>query len=203
MPDVPKRAARTARDAEALEAALGPLPQQSSSPALVLLTGLPGSGKSHLRRELQKRHPLAAMDSDALRRVLFQPAQHIKKEHTRLFPAMHVLAERLLSRAVSAVYDATNLQEAHRRPLYRIAERRSAGLIIVRVTAPDGVIRERLAVRARIADPLDASEATVEVYERMMAQEEAVQRPHIVVDTSRGLAGALDNILRELQAVEV
>lgn len=126
-------------DVSRLETALGELPAPRPAPFLVLVSGLPGSGKSHFSRELCRRYPLAHLNSDALRRALFPRPSHGAAESARLFAAVHVLLERLLSRGVSAVLDATSLKEEHRRPLYEIAERAGAGLIIVRTEAPEAV----------------------------------------------------------------
>ena len=190
-------------DARLLEGSLGTLPAPVARPVLLVLSGLPGSGKSYLRRELQKRHPLAALESDALRRVLFQPARHTQREHRRLFPAMQLVAGRLLGRGISVVYDATNLREAHREPLYRLAADHGAHLLVIAVSAPDEVIRKRLAEREARADPLDASDATVAVFEKMRPEAEPVARAHVAVDTSQVMGPVLDNIARELQAVGV
>ncbi|MDO8615098.1 MAG: DegV family protein [Dehalococcoidia bacterium] len=191
------------RDARVLEEALGPLPAPVQRPALVLLSGLPGSGKSHFRRALQKRCPLAAVESDALRRVLFRRPQHTEKESGRLFAAIHALLEQLLARGIPVVFDATNLKEAQRIPVYGIAEKHGARLVVVQLTAPEEVIRRRLTARGRGHDPLDVSAADIEVYEKMKGDLEPVRRPHFLVDTSEKSGAVLDTIARELQAVGV
>src|SRR3990170_1938711 len=159
-----------ADDVSRLETALGGLPAPRPGPFLVLVSGLPGSGKSHFSRELCSRYPLAHLNSDALRRALFPHPTHGAAESARLFAAVHALLERLLSRGVSAVLDATSLKEEHRRPLYEIAERAGAGLIVVRTEAPEAVALERLAGRAGGAGPEDTSEATPVVYNRMKGE---------------------------------
>src|SRR3990172_8645788 len=103
-------------DISRLETALGELPAPRPAPFLVLVSGLPGSGKSHFSRELCRRHPLAHLNSDALRYALFPRPSHGAAESAQFFAAVHVLLERLLSRGVSAVLDATSLKEEHRRP---------------------------------------------------------------------------------------
>lgn len=190
-------------DVRRLEASLGDLPPPQRPPALVVVSGLPGSGKSHFTGELCRRHPLAHLDSDALRRALFPQPTHSAGESARLFAACHELLDRLLGRGVPAVLDATNLREIHRRPLYRIAEKHGARLLLVRVKAPPALIRRRLERRARAGNPWDASAADVEVYERMRKTAEPLRRPHIAVDTSRDIEPALAAVLRELENATV
>jgi predicted kinase len=187
------------RDLATLAGTLATLPQSVERPALVVLSGLPGGGKSHLAREISAHYPLAVLASDALRRSLVKRPTYSQKESARLFAAVHALLEDLLSRGVPALVDATNLKETHRQPLYEIAERTRAHLIVVEVQAADKIVRRRLNARRARQDPADISEATVEVYEMMREEAEPIEGPHIVVDTSgNNLGPAVDRIVTEL-----
>lgn len=203
-PAADKRAARIhwirKFDADKLEAALGKLPRPSAHPGMVVLVGLPGSGKSHFARQLGRRIHAAILDSDALRQALFADPQHTQKEHARLFPALHVLMERLLERGITIVVDATNLKEANRRPYYQIARKHRAKVVLARVWAPRRVIRERLQSRDARRNPADRSTATLEVYEKMREEAEPIRRRHVTVDTSRDIGPAVDRITALLQS---
>ncbi|MEX0684115.1 MAG: ATP-binding protein [Dehalococcoidia bacterium] len=188
------------RDADWMEASLGRLPKPIRRPGLVLLIGLPGSGKSHFARELAKRYPAAVLDSDALRGVLYKDPQHTEKEHGRVFPAINVLARRLLQRGVPVILDATNLKEANRRSAYKLAVETGARLAIVRVNAPFAVIRERLLARGESRDPLDRSTADLDVFEKMRGDYQRPRRRYFVVDTSRDMRVILDKIVAVLQS---
>ena len=188
------------RDAARLEASLGRLPKAARRPALVILIGLPGSGKSHFARLLVRRYPAAILDSDALRGVLYESPQHTTQEHARLFPAIRVLTRRLLDRGVPVVLDATNLKEANRKPSYRLARDAGARLVIVRLRAPFAVMRERLAERDTARNPLDRSTADLLVLERMRRDYQRPRRPYFVVDTSEDSHEVLDKIAALLQS---
>lgn len=188
-------------DVRALEASLGSLPKRHATPALVVVSGLPGSGKSHFTHELRKRYPLALLNSDALRKALFARPTHSADESARLFAACHALLDRLLARGIPTALDATNLREIHRRPLYGIADKRGAKLILVDVQAPPPLVRQRLEARRRGENPWDHSQAGAEVYERMRQQAEPIQQPHLVVDTSQDIGPALDKLVGELKGV--
>ena len=197
----PKRLdAARGRDADRVEASLGGLPKAVRRPALAILIGLPGSGKSHFARRLAKRYPAAILDSDALRGVLYESPQHTAQENARLFPAIRVLTRRLLGRGVPVVLDATNLREAHRKLSYRIAREAGARLVIVRLRAPFAVMRERLAKRDAARNPLDRSTADLRVLERMRRDYQRPNRPYFVVDTSKDSRQDLDKIVALLQS---
>ncbi|HEX77636.1 MAG TPA: AAA family ATPase [Dehalococcoidia bacterium] len=184
-------------DDENLRKSLGQLPEAMVRPYFIVISGLPGTGKSYLSRQLAARLPAAILESDALRQVLFPTPTYSPEESHRLFRAIHLTIEGLLKKGIPLILDATNLSEYHREHLYRIADKVEAKLIVVRVEAPPEVVRERMQARRERADPLDRSTADWRVYQRMRAQAQPIRRHHIAVDTSRDLAPAIDKIVRQ------
>ncbi|MFQ5473931.1 MAG: AAA family ATPase [Dehalococcoidia bacterium] len=193
---------RSQDDADALERSLGELPPPELVPSFVVLSGLPASGKTHLSREIARRHRFAVLNIDSLRKTLLPHPAYSQAEHDRTFAAVHELIGRLLARGVSVLYDATNLKEQHRQDLYEIGERNEARLQLVQVRAPEAVIRKRLRER-RHGDGDGASDAGIDVYESMRDSEEPIRRPHLTVDTSEDIIAAVDKILDELRKVNV
>jgi predicted kinase len=166
------------------------------SSALVLLVGLPGSGKSTFARRLAPLLDAVILESDALRRLLFETPRHGEGESKRLFRAMQAATQRLLHYGRSVIVDATNLRESHRRPFYDIAAKTGARLHVVHLTASEDVILDRLAHRRDILDPTEASTAFEAVFALLQQQEEAPIGPHLRVDTSDPVA--IDAALRTL-----
>ena len=187
-------------DTGLLLASLPRLPQPATRPVLVVMSGLPGTGKSTLSRALAARFPMVHVQSDALRRVLFPRPTYAGAENVRLFPAAQRVIGILLDRKLPVLFDATNLVEAQRALVYRIAEERGSGLVIVRVVAPEGVVWERLARRGgREGDREDRSEADWETYLNMRDNVEPIRRPHVVVDTTRDTAAAVRRVVARLE----
>lgn len=182
-----------------LRSSLSRLPEPAAKPCLVLVSGLPGTGKSHFCHKLAERVPLAILESDALRRVIFPNPSYSLDESGHLFQVLHRLVEQLLKEDIPLVLDATNLSERHREHLYSIADRLNAKLVIVQVTAQPELVRQRLEDRPKIRERTDSSEADWAVYEKMKPTVDRIRRNHFVVDTSRDMAPALNKIVRELQ----
>lgn len=183
-------------------ASLGAPPAPEPKPALVVMCGLPGSGKSHFSRLLQERWPLVRLESDAVRKMLFVRPAYTPRENARLFAAINATLDEFLRADYSALLDATNVRERDRRKLYAIAERANARLVLISVEAPEALVRQRLSQRALGLDTLDVSDAGIEVYERMAERVQPIQRPHLVVDSSQNLEPFVELVLRELSLIE-
>ena len=168
-------------------------------PVMVVISGLPGSGKSHFSRRLAERVDLITLESDVLRTRLFPSPRYTSSESRRLFTACHALIDDLLGRGIPVLLDATNLVEGNREQLYELAACRGAGLILVYLSAPAEVVRERLTRRSQGVDPQDRSGANWEVYRRLYCTVEPIKRNHFVVDTSRDIAPALAKVAREIE----
>ena len=184
-------------DVQQLTESLGALPEPAAEPTLIVVSGLPGTGKSYFCRQLAKRLPFTTLESDALRKVLFSLPTYSSKESSCLFLAIHLLIERLLKKGVPLILDATNLSERYREHLYSIAERLDAKLILVRVEAPSQVVYERL--KTRPENPENKSDADWAIYQRMKPSVHKIRRNHYAVDTSRDITPVLDKIVREVR----
>lgn len=183
-------------DVDVLAKSLGELPQAVARPVLVVVSGLPGTGKSYFCRCLSERLAAVILESDALRRTLFPQPSHSQQESARLFKAIRQLAERLLRQGRCIILDATNLSERYREYLYSIAGRLEVKLVLVSVRAPSPLVRERLAQRASSGE--GNSDAGWEVYQKMKSSVEKIRRKHYVADTSRDITPVIEKIMREV-----
>ncbi len=187
------------RDADLLLAGLGFLPDPLDWPVFVVVSGLPGTGKSFFSRSLARRFPVAVLETDLLRRRLVERPTYSAEESQRLFAAVHLLIERLLREGIPLLIDATNLVERNREILYHLAEQTGAKLILIQTRAPREVALRRLRARGSPFAAEDHSTAGVEVYRRMRLVAEPIRRRHYVVDTSKDISPAVARVVREIR----
>ena len=186
-------------DVEKLRQSLVSLPAPQVEPPLVVVSGLPGTGKSFFCRKLAERLPFVILASDALRRTLFPAPSYDDAESKQLFRASHALIEELLRKGIPVIFDATNLLERHREYLYHIADKVEVKLILVSIEAPSEVVRQRLLARGKEPAAENGSQAGWEVYKKMKPRKERPWRNHFVVDTSLDITPALDKIVRVIR----
>jgi len=190
-------ASQLVSDLQRLTDGLGELPEPMVKPTFVVVSGLPGTGKSYFCAKLAERLPFVILESDALRKTLFSPLSYSPEESARLFRALHLLIERLLKKGIPLILDATNLSERQRERLYNIADHLDARLILVRVEAPPELVYQRLKARKNGGSSTGNSDADWEVYRKMKPTVEKISRKHYAVDSSRDITPVLEKVVRE------
>jgi predicted kinase len=112
---------------------------------LVVLIGLPGSGKSHLAAALANA-PSQILSSDDLRRLVSDDPTN-QDATQAAFAAMHFLADLRLAGRHTTIIDATNVEATARAPLLALAAKHKLPALAIVVDAPLEVCAARNARR--------------------------------------------------------
>lgn len=164
-------------------------------PKLLMLAGLPGAGKSTFAARLNSQFPFVTLETDRLRKALVSSPLYTPEEHSRVFRACHWLIDEFVGHGLPVLFDATNLTEKNRKPVYRIARKRGVPLAVAVITAPSDLARRRLEDREAGLDLDTWSDAGWQIHSRMSVAWEPVKRPHFLVDTSADITPALNEVL--------
>lgn len=153
--------------------------------SLLLMVGLPGSGKSSLVRGVQELLPSFVISTDWVRRFMRQRPTYTPAEMMYVYEVCHQIIGRRLERGQRVIFDGSNYQAARRERLFATARRYDAPVAVCHVQAATDVVRQRLLMRsAGQRHNGDLSDADWAVYQWMVQAQEPIVVPHITLDTT-------------------
>lgn len=189
---------------------------RGASPALIVVCGLSGTGKSTVARMLRLRKGFQIINSDRVRkRMAGLPLEaHVRADYatdiyserfTRMtYDAMLGEAEAILAEGRGAILDATFKASADRQLALEMAARHGVPALFVECVVSGDEAIARLKRRASMRD--EASDATPEVYKRQRAEFEPLTgiapQNRLRIDTTRpreSLATEIDDALERLR----
>jgi aminoglycoside phosphotransferase family enzyme/predicted kinase len=187
---------------------------REARPAMVVVCGLSGSGKSTVARRLADRLGFRWLRSDEIRKRLAGVASGVRLsngfaagayslEFTRkTYAALLAEAAARLRDGAGVILDATFAAPAHRADALALAARAQVPALFVECAAGHDEIVRRLSRRTRRTD--EVSDAGVETYLRQrgefVALNEIPQLHRLVVDTERGLEAVSAAISERLKS---
>jgi predicted kinase len=175
------------------------LPPKIEEPVLVILSGLPGSGKTTFAVKLGEALPAIVIESDFVRKTLFPKPTYSGQEDRLIHAVARALMRHYLRTGHSVIADATNIAEWQRQILRRLAQLSRVPGIVVQTCAPEEVIAARLHHRSVHKKRSDFSEADWRVYQSMSGRAEPIRGPHLRVDTTQNLDRSVKRIGRAVE----
>ncbi len=142
---------------------------------LILVTGLPGSGKTTIARFFSTHSGALHLNSDFLRRELGLMGNYKPEDKERVYSTLLQRAKTGLLAGRDVIVDSTFYKESFRTSFRNLAEMCRVPLVWVEVCAQESTIRERL------KKPRADSEADFSVYEKIKSEAEPLTEPHLVL----------------------
>jgi predicted kinase len=178
-----------------------------SPPALILVCGAPGAGKSTLARALLCRLAAVWLNSDAVIEPFFaddRDSAAFKRARPDFFEGLYALARLNLETGNSVLLDVPHVSQmrdpAWRRRMRKLAAANGARLVCLKCVASPEALRRR--VRARNAKRDRAKLRRWEAHMRELPPDFPVPWPHAVIDMEQPLGraarAALDHIRTRL-----
>ncbi len=158
---------------------------------IVIVLGLPGSGKSYFAERLAKRLDAEYLNSDRLRKKLFSNRTYSIKEKAKVYDRMLKRMVEALGQNDNLVLDATFHKKEIREPFLTKGKGR---IYIIEVCAEEEIIRQR--VQKNRPD----SEADFDVYQLIKQEWELLEVPHLVLEsTNKNIDEMLQRALKYLK----
>lgn len=146
---------------------------------LILVCGLPGSGKSFFAKHLSDKIQASYLSSDVYRKELFPHHRtYSEKEKQSVYDALLSSTETNLIHHTSVVLDATFYKNNLRLPFYKLAKQLNCPCSIIYISAEEKLIKERT------SQVREDSEADYSVYLKLKDAFEAIDKPHLTLEST-------------------
>lgn len=143
---------------------------------LILIAGLPGTGKTTIARAFAALSGARHFNSDSMRKALGLMGHYKPEDKEKVYKALLYQARMALIQGETVVVDSTFYKESIRAPFRVLATECGVPLRWVEVQAGEETLRKRL------SQPRPDSEADYTVYEKIRDQFEALPEERLVVN---------------------
>lgn len=171
---------------------------------LFLVTGLPGTGKSVLAKELSRslQSKPIYLSTDDIRRNIFDIAEHQYAEFGKeyytpqnrqiVYNALYTIVDILIKQNLPVIVDGTFHSEVNRKPLLEISNRYKCKFIVIKTICSEKVVKKRILDRKSSKD--DISDADFNIYLEVKKRFEPISNEHLTVNTEEDLINNLKEV---------
>lgn len=142
---------------------------------LILIAGLPGSGKTAIASAFAAQQHVLHLNSDALRHQMGLTGRYSLEDKKKVYAALLSRTAEALQKGLTVVVDSTFYQTSVRLPFLELASAYHVQVLWVEIRASESTLRERL------SRPRPDSEADYAVYEKIREQFEPLPDDRIVI----------------------
>lgn len=159
-------------------------------PYIVVVMGLPGSGKTFFAQQLAPALKAAHISSDQVRNQHQYQGRYTLNDKQRVYKNMLKQAAIQLEKGQPVVLDGTFHIGQFRQLVNDFATKHSWPLFYLEITADENIVRKRT------SRPRPDSEADYQVYQMLKQQYEPLREPHLRLNSSQQ---SIDQMLRAAQ----
>lgn len=155
---------------------------------MIIVSGLPGSGKSYFASRLAKKLEAAYISSDLTRKEMNARGQYAFEDKLKVYEEMAHKAAEELRRGKQVIVDATFYRKEMRELFVTLAKLLHQKMVVFVIVADEGIAVDRL------SRPRKDSEADLGVYKQVKSQYEQMDMEHLTIESKND---NLDDMLRK------
>lgn len=149
------------------------------SPILIIIMGLPGSGKTYFAKAFSKRIGGMHINSDMIRKDLDKQPAYAAADKAAIYSVMFNQVCQALKRGEIVVVDATFSLYKYRQPYFDFAQKNQIPVRPILVEADEHTIALRLQKKRPFSD------ADITVYKKIKSEFEPLNREHLVLNSDK------------------
>lgn len=157
---------------------------------LIVVCGLPGTGKTTISKALSQIVGAALLRTDVIRKDMLHENAYTEKERDSVYENMLAIADGKLKNGDDCVLDGTFYKKPLRDAAKRVAEKNKSAFHIVECVLHENAVKARIEARKG-----DESEADFSVYIKAKKTFDPVTEKHITVDTSENVKKCVEKVM--------
>lgn len=114
------------------------------NPTLIILMGLPATGKSFLANLLEEKFNFVKVSGENITYQLFKKTACTVKQYERVYKIARLLTAKFLKNGYNVVFDGTNLKKKYRKQIYEVTNNIQVRRFLLWVKARPKIIFERI-----------------------------------------------------------
>jgi hypothetical protein len=146
---------------------------------LIIVSGLPGTGKTTFARALAERLKVPHLNSDIIRDELDKRGQYDPETKEIIYREMYERAAAILQKGETVIIDATFHKRAYREHYLKLTSTRGCPLKWIELRSDEKTIKQR------VSQKRDYSEADFPVYQKIKKTYEALEIPHLTLSSDK------------------
>jgi len=164
---------------------------------VIIVFGLPGSGKSYFASRLAKKFKAWYVNSDGLRKELMPEPSYSTREKVSVYKAMLDMMTIAIGESQDIVLDATFYKKDIRNMFIDQAGDQGEEITFIEVIADEKLIRNRLSQKR------EDSDADFSVYQKINQEFEPLLIPHLVLESkSQNIEQMVKRALESLNRIQ-
>ncbi len=161
---------------------------------IIIVFGLPGSGKSYFASKLAKKLQARYVNSDMIRNQLFAVKEYTLEEKIKVYNEMIKEMKKAILQNENVILDATFYKKSIRNKLSEAVKEYGQSILFIEVWADKKVIIERLSKKRQYSD----ADYAVHLYIKKVF--EPMKRDHLILrSTQENIDDMLDVALKYIQ----
>lgn len=158
---------------------------------LIIICGLPGTGKTTLAKALAKKFHLTHISTDIIRKKHFKHREYSKKEKMKVYSLVFSEAEKELVVGKNIALDGTFYKSTLRKTAYSLAKKYKTKFFIIECTISENEIKKRIEKREKTKN---ASEADFKTYKKVNLQFNQIKEKHLKINCAENMTSKIKKV---------
>ncbi len=148
---------------------------------LVVISGLPGTGKTTVSKEIANQLKAEVLSTDRIRKKMSNKPEYTQKRKRSVYREMFQQAQDLLSKDENVILDATFFKKEWRDQAFKIGKKAKGCVFLIKIVCPEDTVKKR--IHERYKNRADYSDADYRVYKMIKNKFESIKKEHFVIHT--------------------